>query len=120
MITFYGYKKCGTSRKGENKLKELGVEYDFVDITENPPPLAKLKKMYKQSGEEIKKFFNTSGAEYKNLNMKEKIPQMSEAELLAELASNGRLIKRPLITDGEISTVGYQEEKFISAWGKYS
>ena len=116
MLTFYGYKKCGTSRKGEKALNDMNREYTFIDITETPPAKSALKKMIKQSGEPIEKFFNTSGGEYRELKLKDKLKEMTEKEMIDLLASNGRLIKRPVITDGEKSTVGYNEEVFSSTW----
>jgi len=116
MLKFYGYKKCGTSRKGEKALTEANIKYTFIDITEVPPARSTLAKMIKQSGEPIKKFFNTSGEAYKSENMKEKLKTMSQAEMIDALAANGRLIKRPLVTDGKHSTVGYSEETFLKTW----
>lgn len=116
MITFYGYKKCGTSRKGEKALQEYGSEYSFIDITKKPPSKAALKKMIEQSGEPIKKFFNTSGVEYKTLRMKDRLKEMSEKEMIDLLASRGRLIKRPIATDGKKTTVGFNEEIFSRTW----
>jgi arsenate reductase len=116
MLTFYGYKKCDTCRKAEKSLAKLGREYAFVDITESPPSRADLKKIVARSGAELKKFFNTSGVQYKELGIKDKAPKMSEAEILEMLAGNGRLIKRPLVTDGTKSTVGYDEAAFAKTW----
>jgi arsenate reductase len=115
-ITFYGYKKCDTCRKAEKALAKLGREYDFVDITENPPSRPALKKIVGQSGAELKKFFNTSGVQYKELKIKDMIPNLGEAEILDLLAGNGRLIKRPLVTDGSKSTVGFDEAAFAKIW----
>jgi arsenate reductase (glutaredoxin) len=116
MLKFYGYKKCDTCRKAEKALAKLGREYEFVDITEAPPSQAALKKMVQQSGAELKKFFNTSGVQYKELNIKDKVPGMSETQILAMLAGNGRLLKRPLVTDGEKSSVGFDDAVFSKAW----
>ena len=116
MITFYGYKKCDTCRKAEKALAKLGREYAFVDITEAPPAQAALKKMVQQSGAELKKFFNTSGVQYKELGIKDKVPGMSETQVLAMLSGNGRLLKRPIVTDGARSTVGFDEAAFAKAW----
>lgn len=116
MLTFYGYKKCDTCRKAEKALAKLGREYSFVDITEAPPSQAALKKIVQQSGAELKKFFNTSGVQYKELGIKDKAPKMSEAQILEMLAGNGRLLKRPLVTDGSKSTVGFDEAAFAKAW----
>jgi arsenate reductase len=116
MLKFYGYKKCDTCRKAEKALVKLGKEYEFVDITEAPPSQSGLKKMVQQSGAELKRFFNTSGVQYKELNIKDKVPGMTETQILAMLAGNGRLLKRPLVTDGEKSTVGFDEAAFSKAW----
>lgn len=116
MIKFYGYKKCGTSRKGEKALQDAGIEYTFIDITEKPPAKAALKKMIQQSGEPVRKFFNTSGVEYKAQNLKEKLKDMPDKDMIELLASSGRLIKRPLVTDGESTTVGFNEEVFLKIW----
>ena len=116
MLKFYGYKKCGTSRKAEKALTEAKIEYKFIDITEKPPAKSALAKIIKQSGEPIKKFFNTSGEAYKSQNMKEKLKDMTQAQMIEALAANGRLIKRPLVTDGTQSTVGFSEETFKNTW----
>lgn len=116
MLTFYGYKKCDTCRKAEKALAKLGREYSFVDITEKPPSSSALKKIVAQSGADLKKFFNTSGVQYKELKIKDKAPKMGESEILDLLAGNGRLIKRPLVTDGNKSTVGFDEAVFAKAW----
>lgn len=116
MLKFYGYKKCDTCRKAEKALAELGREYEFTDITEAPPSQSGLKKMVQQSGAELKKFFNTSGVQYKELGIKDKVPGMTENQILAMLAGNGRLLKRPLVTDGEKTTVGFDEAVFGKVW----
>ena len=116
MIKFYGYKKCGTSNKAEKKLTELKIDYTFIDITETPPTEPAMKKIIKQSDEEIKKFFNTSGQAYKEPGMKEKLKAMSETEIIKLFCTNGKIIKRPVVTDGEKATVGFNEEVFIRTW----
>lgn len=116
MLKFFGYKKCGTSRKAEKFFKENEIEYFFIDLVEHPPAAKDLKKYYKESQQPLKKFFNTSGMEYRNANLKEKLPLLSEKEMLELLASNGKLIKRPIITDGEKCTVGFDKEIFEKIW----
>ncbi len=116
MLKFYGYKKCSTCRKAENALVKLGRDYLFIDITENPPSQNALKKMVGQSGAELKKFFNTSGLQYKELNIKDKVKTLSQTDILSLLASNGRLLKRPIVTDGVHTTVGFDETQFQKAW----
>lgn len=116
MLKFYGYKKCSTCRKAEKALAKSGREFEFIDITEAPPSQAALKRIVQQSGAELKKFFNTSGVQYKELKIKDKVADMGEAEILAMLAGNGRLVKRPLVTDGSRSTVGFDEKVFVKTW----
>lgn len=83
-----------------------------------PPSKDELQEMYQKSGLELKKFFNTSGKKYRELGLKDKVKTASEDELLAVLASDGMLIKRPLTTDGESVTVGFNEETFTQTWKK--
>ena len=121
MIKFYGYKKCGTCRKAEKALESYvakkGIKCTFIDITEAPPSASALKKIAIQAGIDLKKMFNTSGVQYRELNIKEKLPAMSDKDILELLASNGRLIKRPLVTDDSNSTVGFKEDVFKKVWG---
>ena len=110
MIRMYYYNKCGTSRKAKKYFDENGIPYEIVQIIEEPPTKEELKEMIEKSGVEIKKFFNTSGGSYRELGMKDKIKTMSADELLQILASDGKIIKRPLITNGDITTVGWNDE----------
>ena len=116
MLKFYGYKKCSTCAKAEKELKKRGIEYKYIDITEKPPAKSALKKIWKQSSVELKKLLNTSGVVYREQNMKEKIKTISESELFETLAGEGRLIKRPLITDGEHSTVGFKDPSALDVF----
>ena len=117
MILLYGYKKCGTCRKAEKFLEQARAAYDFIDITEQPPSQKTLAAIADQAGIELKKLFNTSGVQYRELKMKEKLPGLTDREILKLLAGNGRLVKRPLITDGKRSTVGFNEAVFKQTWG---
>jgi arsenate reductase len=116
MIQFYGYKKCGTCRKAEKALESYDVNYSFIDITETPPSSTTLKKIAEQAGVELNKLFNTSGVQYRELKIKEKLSTMSSKEILELLAGNGRLIKRPLVTNGVKATVGFKEDDFKKTW----
>lgn len=116
MLQFYGYNKCGTCRKAKQWLDARDLSFREIDITQKPPSLAQLKRLYQASGKELKAFLNTSGLQYRALNMKEKLKQLSELEVLKMLAQEGRLIKRPLVTDGKRVTVGFREEEFSTAW----
>lgn len=115
-LTFYWYPKCGTCRNAKKWLDSKELEYKEVHIVENPPSKAELEDLYKKSGLELKKFFNTSGQKYRELGLKDKIKTASDSELLELLASDGMLIKRPLLTDGEHVTVGFKEDAYEQAW----
>ena len=117
MLKFYGYKKCDTCRKAEKFLQQAGIGYEFIDITENPPTVEELVAIVECANVSLIKLFNTSGALYRELKIKERLPALSQREILALLASNGRLIKRPLITDGKNATVGFNAEQFATVWG---
>ncbi len=117
-MKFYGYKKCSTCRNAEKKLEAMGIAFSFIDITENPPSKSELETIISQSGKDLKKFFNTSGVQYKELGMKDKLPTMTPAQVMSTLVGNGRLLKRPLVTDGKRSTVGFEEGEFVKTWKK--
>ncbi len=119
-IDVYLYPRCGTCRKAKKWLDEHEVAYNEIHIVEEPPSKDKLKELYEKSGLELKKFFNTSGQKYRELGLKDRIKEASEEELLELLASDGMLIKRPIVTDGEKVTVGFKEEMFDENWIKES
>jgi arsenate reductase len=116
-IKAYLYDKCSTCRKAKQWLNNRGVAFTEVPIVEEPPTKEELRAMWKASGLDLRKFFNTSGQVYRELGVKEKLPSMSEEEMLDLLASNGKLIKRPLISDGNTVTVGFDESEMDKAWG---
>ena len=112
MIKFICYPKCTTCQRAKAWLDESGVEYELRDIKLDNPTLEELKAWHKQSGLPLKKLFNTSGLLYKSLDLKTKLPTMSEDEMLALLASDGMLVKRPLlILDGRV-LVGFKEPEW--------
>jgi arsenate reductase len=115
-ITYYEYPKCGTCRKAKKWFAEKGIEVNAIHIVENPPSKNELHELYKKSGLELKKFFNTSGQKYRELGLKDKLKDMSEDEALELLSSDGMLIKRPITTDGTNVTVGFKEEQFEQTW----
>ncbi len=115
-LTFYWYPKCGTCRKAKKWLDDHQLSYQEIHIVENTPSRGELEDLYKKSGLELKKFFNTSGLKYRELGLKDRIKTASEEELLDLLASDGMLIKRPLVTDGKNVTVGFHEEEFAKMW----
>lgn len=115
-IKFYTYPKCGTCRKAKKWMDDHGVSYEEIHIVENPPSKGEIQAYYEKSGLELKKFFNTSGMKYRELGIKDKVKTATEQELLDLLASDGMLLKRPLVTDGNQVTVGFKEEQFTEAW----
>jgi arsenate reductase len=118
MPKFYGYKKCSTCRKAEQALEKSGVTRDFTDITLSPPSKAELKRVLALTGLPVRKLFNVSGEQYKLLGIKDKLPGLTEDAALALLAGNGRLIKRPIVTDGKKATVGFDAVEFGKTWVK--
>ena len=113
-MKFFSYNKCGTCRKAKKILDAYKVSYDEIDITETPPPKSVLKKAIKLKG--MKKLFNTSGEQYKKLRIKDKIGDMTEVQAIELLSSNGRLVKRPIVVDGNRITVGFDEIEYKEIW----
>ena len=111
-MKFICYPKCSTCQKAKKWLDEQGVEYTERHIVENNPTYDELKEWYMKSGLPLKKFFNTSGLLYKEMNLKDKIPTMSEEEQLKLLATNGMLVKRPLLVLENTVLVGFKEEQW--------
>lgn len=116
MITFYGYKKCSTCRKAEQVLSKAGVAYKFVDITQEPPQAATIKKVAQQAQRTLRQMFNTSGVVYREKKIKDRVADLTDNEIGSLLAEDGRLIKRPIVTDGSRSTVGFTPDEFSSTW----
>ncbi|MEH7524105.1 arsenate reductase family protein [Bacillus sp. JJ1503] len=115
-MTFYWYPKCGTCRKAKKWLDDHQLAYEAVHIADNPPSRSELENLYKKSGLDLKKFFNTSGMKYRELGLKDKVKSSSDDELLDLLATDGMLIKRPILTDGQKVTVGFKEEDYEKSW----
>ncbi|MBQ4340207.1 MAG: arsenate reductase family protein [Firmicutes bacterium] len=111
-MLFVCYPRCTTCKKAQKWLDEQGVEYTFRDIKEENPSYEELKQWYEKSGLPIKKFFNTSGKLYKEMQLKDKIPSMSDEEILQLLATDGLLVKRPLGIKGDSVVVGFKQEEW--------
>lgn len=106
------YPKCSTCMKAKKHLNQLGVVFDERDISQENPTAAELKQWIARSGLPVKKFFNTSGKLYQSLQLKDRLLQMSEAEMIELLASDGMLVKRPLLIDQDRVLVGYRAEAY--------
>ncbi len=117
-MLFICYPKCSTCGKAKAWLDANGVEYDFRDIKLNNPKIDELETWYNKSGLDIKKFFNTSGLLYKELKLKDRLPQMSVEEKLALLSSDGMLVKRPILIGDDFVLVGFKEKDWAEKLGK--
>lgn len=111
-MLFIEYPKCTTCKRAKSWLDEQGLEYTDRHIKEANPTLAELKDWYQLSGLPLKKFFNTSGVLYKQMQLKDKLPQLSEQEQLELLASDGMLVKRPLLVLDDVVLVGFKPEQW--------
>ena len=112
MIEFICYPKCTTCQKAKKWLDDNKIEYELRDIKEDNPSLEELTAWYKASSLPLKKFFNTSGLLYKSMELKDKLPSMSEEEQLKLLATDGMLVKRPLVIGGGFVLVGFKESEW--------
>ena len=111
-MLFLWYPKCTTCQKAKAWLEERGISYDLRDIKQDNPTVEELTAWYRKSGLPLKKFFNTSGLVYKEMKLKDKLPAMSEAEQIALLASDGKLIKRPLLISENQVLVGFKADEW--------
>ena len=109
MLKCICYPKCTTCQRAKKWLDYNKIEYELRDIKLDNPTLEELTKWYNKSGLPIKKFFNTSGLIYKSLDLKNKLPEMSEDEMLKLLATDGMLVKRPLLIGDDFVLVGFKE-----------
>jgi len=117
MIAVYQYPKCSTCRSALKWLDAHGVKYERIDIVESPPSKATLEKVLRQSGLPMARLFNTSGQSYRDGNFKQRLPKLSPAEALAELANDGKLIKRPLLIAPDRALVGFDESAYDAFFG---
>ena len=113
-MTFICYPKCTTCQKAQKWLDENGVSYTFRDIKMEHPTYEELSAWHERSGLPLKRFFNTRGLLYKSMGLKDKLPQMSEDEMLKRLAADGMLVKRPLLVGDDFVLVGFKEAEWES------
>ena len=113
MLKFICYPKCTTCQKARKWLDENNIEYEFRDIKLENPSLEELTAWYKLSGLPLRKFFNTSGLLYKSMELKTKLPNMTDEEMLALLATDGMLVKRPLAIGDDFVLVGFKEAEWV-------
>jgi len=111
-MVFLCYPKCTTCQKAKAYLETNEVTYDFRDIKQENPTVEELTAWWKTSGLPLKKFFNTSGLQYKTLGLKDKLPTMSEEEQIALLATDGMLVKRPLLVGDDFVLTGFRQNEW--------
>ncbi|MCM3295144.1 arsenate reductase family protein [Staphylococcus capitis] len=116
MIKFYQYSNCTTCKKAAKFLNEYGVSYEPIDIVQHTPTKKEFEDIIEKTGVEVNKLFNTHGAKYRELNLKDKLKDMSDDEKLDLLVSDGMLIKRPLAISGEKITLGFKEDQYKDIW----
>ena len=112
MVKFICYPKCTTCQKAKKWLDDHKIEYEFRDIKTENPSLEELTDWYKLSGLPLRKFFNTSGLLYKSMELKTKLPAMTDEEMLSLLAADGMLVKRPLAIGDDFVLVGFKESEW--------
>ena len=116
-MLFLGYPNCSTSRRAQKFLDQRGVAYTQRNIHEGNPTAEELRIWQRESGLPLKKFFNTSGQQYRSMGLKDKLPQMDEEEQLRLLASDGMLVKRPILVGDDFVLVGFREEEWKTRLG---
>ena len=117
MLKIYEYKSCGTCRKALKWLEAKGVQYEKIPIREQPPSKTELKRMLKIYEGNLRRLFNTSGGDYKELNLKDKLPTLSDTQAISLLAGNGNLIKRPFVLINKSGVIGFKEEEWKKLLG---
>lgn len=117
-LTMYWYPNCSTCKKAKKWLDDHNLTYTLIHLVEETPSEDELMTLIQNSELPAKRFFNTSGKVYREQNMKDKIKDATIEQMVKYLASNGMLIKRPIVTDGEKVTVGFKEEVFENTWFK--
>ena len=119
VLTFICYPKCSTCRKAKALLDNYSAEYETRDIKTDNPSYDELKEWLALSGLPVRKFFNTSGSLYKSLGLKDKLPAMSEDDCLKLLATDGMLVKRPLLVDEYRALVGFDQAEWEAVFTDY-
>ncbi len=115
MLKVYCYSRCTTCKKALKWLDDNKIEYDLIDIKEDHPDEKTIRKYYKKSGLPLRKFFNTSGQLYREMELSKKLPDMSEDEMIKLLASDGMLVKRPLLVVDDKVLTGFKEDDWRKA-----
>ena len=118
MITVYCYSKCTTCKKALKWLDDRKIKYELKNIKTEHPDEKMLRELHRKSGLPLRRFFNTSGQLYRDMELSKKLPQMSEDEMFKLLASDGMMVKRPLLISVDAVMVGFREEEWSSLDGR--
>jgi arsenate reductase len=117
MISVYAYKGCDTCRKALKWLNERGIPHEVKAIRETPPTVAELKAALASFGGDLRRLFNTSGGDYRELGLKDKLPGMTADEAVALLSQNGNLVKRPFVAGPGVALAGFKEDEWLRVLG---
>jgi len=118
-MEFICYPRCKTCQKARKWLDEHGIEYSFRDIQTDNPSAEELREFYVKSGLPLKRFWNTSGQKYRDLSLSKKLPNMSEEEQIALLATDGMLVKRPILVGEDFVLIGFKEDEWEETLSRY-
>lgn len=118
MIQVYCYSRCTTCKKALKWLDDNKIQYELIDIKENHPDEKTLRSLHKKSGLPLRRFFNTSGLIYREMELSKKLPDMSEDDMFKLLASDGMIVKRPLLVSDDKVLVGFKEDEWKSLVGR--
>ena len=118
-MEFICYPRCKTCQKARNWLDEHGIEYSFRDIQTDNPSAEELREFYVKSGLPLKRFWNTSGQKYRDLFLSKKLPNMSEEDQIALLATDGMLVKRPILVGEDFVLIGFKEDEWEETLSRY-
>lgn len=117
-MKIFTYKNCGTCKKATKWLNAQGITFEEVAIRDTPPSIQELRQMLGYQADELRKLFNTAGGDYRELNMKDKLPTMAVDDALELLASRGNLVKRPFLLADDFGLVGFKEADWAQALGR--
>lgn len=115
-LSFYWYPNCGSCKRAKKWFEDNNINYESIHIVNETPSKEKILNLMEKSDLPPRRFFNTSGRVYRERNMKDKIAEASKEEMASYLASDGMLIRRPIVTDGKKVTIGFKEEDFEHTW----
>lgn len=115
-LSFYWYPNCGSCKRAKKWFEDNNVSYESIHIVNETPSKEEILSLMEKTDLPPRRFFNTSGRVYREMNMKDKVVDATKEEMASYLASDGMLIRRPIVTDGKKVTIGFKEEEFQNTW----